>query len=646
MKKLFILALLLTTVILSASFNEKKALNILQPIKATDYPESHQVSASSSVYKLDKHCVGTITTETYTKVLTDTGKMYSSKLFYGYDSMYDSLYVESINVFKADGKKVSYDPNKILSRQINAYTKQMNIYSETSWLLTGSLPDIQVGDIIKTVNVRLTKRARLEDNFNDLIMLESFSPTAKFYVEVNMPTSKKLYVHHTNKKEDIYKKLKHSKTEKDGITTYTWEGSNTDIIIPEQNMEDFRKIAYYLTLTTVESWEYISKWYYNLVNPHLEIHDGIRQKVVELTKDAKTRYDKAASIFYWVAREIRYLGVDKETNRPGYEPHDVIYTFDTRGGVCRDKSALLVAMLEEAGIKANPIIIASGYQLDPKAPVMMFNHAVVVSYDENGEPEYFFDPTDENTRDFFPQYQEDCSYLTASKNGDTLKLVPVSPSSKNPNNISIDMVIDEDYNAKAKFVAEFKGLGDTILRQVLSRMSPKQQKQLVQTMVNRVHPDAKIISQNITDAKDMKNDMKMEAEFTIDGYIASENGYIFIPVEATKLDLSFLYEYQLSAFRPSERTYDFKLPSTFSLNINQKIELPFEVSKVSMPQIPEIDAEGFDLKQGYDIKDKSINYFCKFSIDKLHFKANEYLGLKKQLGSLDNMSKFFLVGQK
>jgi hypothetical protein len=44
------------------------------------------------------------------------------------------------------------------------------------------------------------------------------------------------------------------------------------------------------------------------------------------------------------------MGLTPEKDRPGFEPHDVEITYGKKYGVCRDKAALLVSMLREAGL--------------------------------------------------------------------------------------------------------------------------------------------------------------------------------------------------------------------------------------------------------------------------------------------------------
>ena len=62
------------------------------------------------------------------------------------------------------------------------------------------------------------------------------------------------------------------------------------------------------------------------------------------------------------------MGITIENESPGWEPHDVKLTFENRHGVCRDKAALLVAMLRLAGIEAYPVLIDVGPKKDAEVP--------------------------------------------------------------------------------------------------------------------------------------------------------------------------------------------------------------------------------------------------------------------------------------
>ena len=343
---------------------------------------------------------------------------------------------------------------------------------------------------------------------------------------------------------------------------------------------------------------------------------------------------------------MRYLGVDKEKNRPGLEPHDVTYTFETRGGVCRDKAALLVAMMREADIPSDVILISAGMQLNHKAPVMWFNHAIAIAYDEKGEPLHILDPTNETSKDYLPQYEEDNTYLVAREKGADLKIIPVSPASKNNTNINIGLKIDDKNNAKGSIKITYSGLADTYVRGSLMRKSPNKRKEMLQNTVSAIHPSASIIEFTISDPENKDENILMEATFDIPNYIDKDDDHVFVPYEASKLSLSFIYNWEMEVFNLSDRNYPFKIDNTFSVDINEKINFASPISKVSVPKAIDLDYKGFKLKGKSNLSDdrKELNAKVSFSSNRIHFKKEEYKDLKNKLSELEQLEKLYMIG--
>ncbi|RLC46865.1 MAG: hypothetical protein DRH57_05210 [Candidatus Cloacimonadota bacterium] len=647
MKK-FILALLViisvSSLVIAKYIDYDIAFQMLSEVKSSDFPEADQISIENTQIYLDEHCLGTYKYDSYRKILTEKAKRWNTVRFW-YNSMYDTVIVNQIEIIKPDGKRVSFEPDEILKLTQNAFMKSANIYSETRWTLTGELPDLNVDDIIHTVQTRISHNTGMEDNFFDRISVEHYSPVLKEYYELNLPKSIKLNIHHINEKDGF---VEFAQREDEDRKIYCWDIDCAPHIIYEPNMENDDKFAYYIMLTTVDNWKDISRWYYSLVAPHLETDDEMKAKVDELIADAKTKEEKISKIFYWTAQKIRYLGVDKEKNRPGLEPHDVTYTFSTRGGVCRDKAALLVAMFRLAGIPSDPILISAGYQLNPVAPVMWFNHAITVTYDENGKPEYFFDPTSENTKDYLPQYEEDSSYIIASEQGDTLRIIPISPCSRNNTTININIDVDKNKNANCSVKIVYSGLGDTFIRSRLMRMTPEKKKEMIEQKIATIHALAELIDYTITDPNNKNENISIYTHFTIPNYVEEQGNFIFIPLEASKLSLSFIYGYQLNAFQLSERKYPFKLPNTFSVNIIEDIKLPSSFVNISLPEIHSIDYKGFSLTKEHNFREDNTRliFSCSFSVDRIHFRQEDFLPLKAELGRLEQLEKLYIIGQK
>ena len=622
----------------------KTAIKSLQGITAKDYPESSTISIENEEVVINKECLGTTISESYTKILNEQGKQRTSQLYFGYDSDYDTVEVVLVEVIKLDGTVNKINTKDVLKKvSQSAFGGFSNIYTETGWILTGNIPNLEVGDIVHQISKDITHKSFMENNYFDRISIENYSSIYKSFYQLTTPKDLKMNVIHINKKENLAKFEQKTEGNKN---IYTCSFNYIPQIIYEPGMDDNDFFSYYIMLTTVDNWEYISKWYYGLVKSHLKTDKAIKEKVAELTKNAKNNEEKISKLFYWVAQKVRYLGVDKEKNRPGLEPHDVTYTFNTRGGVCRDKAALLVAMLREAGVNSDVILISAGMQLNHKAPVMWFNHAIAIAYDEKGEPLHILDPTNETSKDYLPQYEEDNTYLVAREKGADLKIIPVSPASKNNTDINIGLKIDNKNNAIGSIKITYSGLADTYIRGSLMRKSPNKRKEMLQRTVSSIHPSATITSYTISDPENKDENILMEATFDIPNYIDKDGDQVFVPYEASKLSLSFIYNWEMEVFNLTDRTYPFKIDNTFSVDINEKVTFATPISSVSVPKVIDLDYKGFKLKGKSTLSDdkKELNAKVSFSSNRIHFKKEEYKDLKNKLSELEQLEKLYIIG--
>jgi len=78
----------------------------------------------------------------------------------------------------------------------------------------------------------------------------------------------------------------------------------------------------------------------------------------------------------------------------GYEPHQAAEIFANKYGDCKDQAILLIAMLQEAGIEAYPVLISTWDSITTQTdmPALLFNHAIA-ALPLDGTL-VFMDPTD------------------------------------------------------------------------------------------------------------------------------------------------------------------------------------------------------------------------------------------------------------
>jgi hypothetical protein len=91
-----------------------------------------------------------------------------------------------------------------------------------------------------------------------------------------------------------------------------------------------------------------------------------------------TEAEKVDAIYRWVIQNTHYVAL--EFGIHGYRPYPVTQVFHRRFGDCKDKASLLIAMLHQAGIPADFVLvrIRDLGLIDPAIPsVADFDHAIV-----------------------------------------------------------------------------------------------------------------------------------------------------------------------------------------------------------------------------------------------------------------------------
>jgi len=112
-------------------------------------------------------------------------------------------------------------------------------------------------------------------------------------------------------------------------------------------MSNLSFISSRTTISTLDSWEQISSWYQNLMEDKYSLLDAAKEKV-------KTVYN-------YVALHINHVPQHKWSSG-NYEPHSAAKIFKTKAGGAHDQSTLLIVLLKEIEIAAQPGLINTSYQ--------------------------------------------------------------------------------------------------------------------------------------------------------------------------------------------------------------------------------------------------------------------------------------------
>ena len=490
-------------VILAAALAAPQALSAAyEEINSDVYPDADSVLvdgledvayAPDGTYSVDS--VNTI------KILTEKGRREEGVLDVTYNARYGEAEIVGVSLVLDDGTELPVDVSGTVKESSENSSASENIYDPMKRKISCSVPGLKIGDTIRYRTRRKVLKSRVKDVFASTSVLEWSCPIVRQRVRVVAPKERPLV------RMEVRNPLGNvgysAETAEDGSTVHLWTATNSPQAFAEPDMPPLHTQVQRVKFSTASDWREISRWYSDVCEPHLaRTSPAISNKVHEILASlpaGESPMDAVRAIYRWVSQEIRYMGLTMEDTAPGYAPHDVDVTFDNRYGVCRDKAALLAAMLKIAGFDAHPVLIHAGAKMDPDVPEPYFNHAITAiaapgdpAADANGF--ILMDPTNESSRDIMPAYLGDKSYLVATPEGEPLHVSRTVPPEANAVALETKCSLDADGCLTVDCDARFAGIGDNMYRSSLLRKRKDDRRRLFESIVRGMLPGAELVS--------------------------------------------------------------------------------------------------------------------------------------------------------
>jgi hypothetical protein len=598
------------------------AYGFLKKVNRESYPFAHCVLAmEQEQIKVERDGTSLDRDEVFITVLDQKGKRNQQVQHFYLNKNYSRLDVKKMEVIKPDGAIKSVDLQKNTSLTAPASASKMNIYDPNQKVMNIFIPGLAPGDTIHYIVEVDSFKPMIKDHFFGRNILQQTFPVRSIRFSVTLPAEKTL--HHMIMARCRDASVWFLKDSSAGNVRYSWTFEHIPALVPEPFMPKASRVAMRLLFSTLPSWKDVSIWYYNLVEPKLKVNEAISQKVRSLIQGKKTEREKLEALFFFVARKIRYLGIIEEANRPGFEPHDVSLTFERKYGVCRDKAALLVAMLREAGFRAAPVIMSAGSKLDPEIAIPYFNHAIAAVVDQAGNPRAYMDPTSETSKQFLPDYEQDSSCLPAVKQGSRLLLTPVKPPGSNLFLMSIEEHLEAE-GLKGTLEATARGFSDTVFRSILMRKSRDDQEKFLRVFLLKKQPRLKIMSVSWTDPADNSRNFSFKCRFQLPGAMKA-SGALF-PFSSTG-SLGLMDGLVLNRASMIGRTYPLKTDYSFETRVMEKITIDIPYCSMELPDSVNIDDSYLKYRRSYSVLRDGIAVEHLLSIKKLEIPPDEYRNL-------------------
>ena len=613
-----------------------KILSTAAEITTAKYPDCDTATVEQKMmraYRPDG--TGEAQDETFTKVLTEKGRRENRTLTLSFTLPYSTVEVVKLEVAKPDGTVTPVDVAANSKESIDDSQMAMNIYDPNNRVLQVNIPKLEIGDVVHSVIRETTERAYIPDQYSEENVLEGSGYIRHISYEVHAPTERPLQ--YIRLRDAVPGTVQYSaKTNAAGAIMHHWEVNDVPRMFEEPSMPPYENVLQRLLVSTLPDWPAVSKWYWNLSQPHLEATSPeMKKSVADLTAGATNDLAKIKALFYHVSKNIRYMGLTPEKDRPGFEPHDVKLTFEKNYGVCRDKAALLVSMLREAGLHAYPVLINVGSKLDPEVPSPDFNHAIVCVELTPGDY-LLMDPTDENTRDLLPAHDCNRSYLVCRPEGERLLISPVQPPEKHLMHIQTTGELSADGRLEAKSKLWFEGVNDDAYRNAFVSMKPDDVRRFFERNLKLALPGAKLKSLKLLPENmlDMSAPLQAELEFSADGLTADGNGKAIVTVPWIGNGLGVV-NFILRDTGLEKRKYPMQTSVTCGLQEEVSLKLGDGFAgAVSMPDCAPVEDDCLSLKKIFSCTNQTLECSRELKLKTVEFSPAQYLTLRQTLKTM------------
>jgi hypothetical protein len=265
------------------------------------------------------------------------------------------------------------------------------------------------------------------------------------------------------------------------------------------------------------SWTDVGRWMSALHDPRAVPGEAVTARARELTAGAQGSLERMRAVASFVQR-ISYASIQMGLGRGGgYRPHAATDVLAKGYGDCKDKSNLMRALLQAAGVAAHPVIVYHGDRgrVRPAWPSpQQFNHcivAVAVGPDVQEpavleDPELgrllFFDPTDAHgSLGTLPPLEQGSRALVCA--GDRSKLVelPKAAPAVNLCERSVDATLDAAGSLVAKVVERRSGHLAALARGQWGASTPAERRTSAERLVARAAASAAVADVRVSDER-------------------------------------------------------------------------------------------------------------------------------------------------
>jgi len=383
-------------------------------------------------------------------------------------------------------------------------------------------------------------------------------------------------------------------------------------------------------------WRALGQWIEQLETNRPDPSPEITAKAQELTAGNQDFFTKLTNITAYIQKNIRYFVIERGIG--GYQAHFAGDIFRNRYGDCKDKTTLLISMLQVVGIRAHYLQVDSDRGVvDPEAPSLYGDHmitaiqlpadvkdprllAVVTAKD--GNRYLIFDPTDERTPvgNLPSELQGGYGLLAAGPASQILALPVLDPAANGT-----------DRNGKFTLTADgtLSGAVDTLhfgpegayLRRFLKSHDEKERRDALETSVAEDLPGVVLDSFQFVEPDSLSKPIEIHYKVTAHQYAHAAGPLLLVrPRVLGSVALRF---------DDKPRTVPFDLEATGRWHETYDIALPAGYAVDETPDPVDIDMDFASYHASVTAKDNVLHYDMVYTVRKVELPAARAADFRK-----------------
>ena len=392
---------------------------------------------------------------------------------------------------------------------------------------------------------------------------------------------------------------------------------------------------------TDNQWRAIGQWVTTLEANRPDPSPEITAKVQQLIAGAPDFYTKLSRITQSIQKDIRYFVVMRGIG--GLQANKASDIYRNRYGDCKDKTTLLISMLQVAGIHAFyvPVDHRRG-MVDPEDPSLVGDHMITaieipadvhdarlkaVAEGSNGKRYLIFDPTDERTPvgNLPSNEQGGFGTLAAGSSSQVLSLPVLAPEANGTERKgAFTLAADGTLGGSMDTVHSGPEGGD--FRSFLKYSDEKQRHDAWERMVTRDVPGAVLESFNVVEPDAL--DLPLEFHYKLKaGDYARKAGPLLLVRPRVIGSVAI-------PFNDKPRTVPIDLTATGHWHDSYDIALPDGYVVDEMPDPVNLDTDFASYHSTISAKDKMLHYERDYTVKKVELPAEKQADFRHLEGAI------------